>query len=436
MCYISEAAQFFSTAMNLAKLSTFCGIFYFHGAPLSRFLTSLQVHLGFSSTAIGNILGFIRIATSFLSPTISSVADSRKIHRLLMISQILLRLVPAMVLWSMYRSDSLTIWSYFSLNALMSMVTSGNGPLSDSLLLASLDDKSQYGKVRLWGALTYGLGNLILGVAIQAVGDFNPMFLMALLTVWPAVGVAYWILPPFASETKPTIRLTPSSVAHLLTHSAAMKVFVINSIIIGAALSLVESLLFVAMERTMNESTPILAGASVFISVLFELPIFQVAPKLIERLGTKKMLIIANIAWIIRALGYAIFSSAWVVLILEMLHGVTFGLFFSAAVHVCVKQAPPGLESTMQSLLDMNFSGLGVALGTIGGGFLFDSIGTSETFLLFCFFVCVSTIAVWFLFEEPQAPSWLDPVLSQEMATLESVDIQPYQEMRETVTNN
>ena len=403
--------------MNIAKLGVFCGIFYFHGAALSRFLTALQISLGFSSTAIGNILGAIRIMTSFLSPIISSMADSRKTHRKTIILQLILRMVPAMILWLLYHRESLTIWSFFGLNGLMAIFTSGNGPMSDSLLLASLEDKSRYGEVRLWGALTYGLGNFVLGIAIQTYGDFNPMFAMGLMTVLPAIGVVYLILPPFASETKPTVHLSFSAVASLLTHSSSIKVFFINAIIIGAALSLVESLLFVAMERTMNGSSPVLAGASVLVSVLFELPIFHIAPTLITKLGTKKMLLIANLAWIIRALGYATFSSAWIVLILEILHGVTFGLFFSAGVHVCVREAPPGLESTMQSLLDMTFSGFGVALGTIGGGYLFDSIGTSTTFLVFCGLVLMSTAAVSLVFKETVD---LDPVLSQELSTLDS----------------
>jgi PPP family 3-phenylpropionic acid transporter len=398
--------------MDLVKLNTFCAVFYFHGASLSRFLTSLQITLGFSASTIGDILGFMRIATSFLSPTISALADTKKIHRRLVISQSISRVVPFMVMWYMYCAETLSVTSFWILNSMVSVIGSGCGPMTDSLVLASLDDESRYGKVRLWGALTYGVGSLVLGALIQTFGDYNPMFAMSLITVVPAVASVYYILPAFASDTKPACPLSFASVRQLLTHSSAVKVFFLNSIVIGAALSLVESLLFVAMARAMDGSSPFIAGASVLVSVVCEIPIFQLAPSLISRWGHKRMLIIANIAWIVRALGYAVFTSAWVVLVLEILHGVTFGLYFSAAVDICVKHSPPGMESTMQSLLDMTFNGLGVALGTIGGGYLFDAIGSPQTFLLYSGVVAVSTIALYFVFVETQASE-----LSQELTT-------------------
>ena len=384
--------------MDLTRLSSFCGIFYFHGSTVSRFMTSLQVSLGFPSSTIGDIIGVMRILTSIISPTISAFADTKKVHRLMVISQSISRIIPFMVMWYFYHRNELSVSSYWILNGCISLLGTGIGPMSDALVLASLDDKSRYGKVRLWGALTYGVGNLVLGVLIQVYGDFSPMFGLSLITLIPAVASVYFILPPFASDTKPAFNLSISAVYRLLTHSTSVKIFFLNSMVIGAALSLVESLLFVAMDRAMNGSTPIIAGASVLISVLFEIPIFQAAPSLIHKWGTKRMLIVANVAWVIRALGYSIFSSAWIVLILEIFHGITFGLYFSAAVHICVNQCPPGMDSTMQALLDMTFNGLGVGIGTIGGGYLFDSIGSSKTFLIFSLVVSMSTIATFMLF--------------------------------------
>ena len=395
---------------SLVWLNAFCGIFNFHFSIASRFMTSLQVSLGFSSSAIGNILGIMRIATSFISPAVSSLADTKKVHKLLILTQCIIRLVPLMVLWSMYRSHSLSLVTFWILNSLTSILGTGIGPMSDSLILASLEDKSRYGNVRLWGAVTYGVGNLLTGVLIQAYGDFNPMFLACFVTVFGALAVTQLVLPECANARPPTSSISAASIIGILTESISVKMFFVNSILVGAALSLVESLLFVAMERTMKGSTPIIAGASVFISVLFEIPIFRIAPSLISKYGTKWMLIVANLAWVVRAVGYSIFSSAWIVLVLELFHGVTFGLYYSAAVHTCVKQSPPGMESTMQSLLDMTFAGFGVALGTIGGGYLFDIIGSSKTFLLFSAVLLLSTLGVWLLLVEELPRAEATPV--------------------------
>jgi len=332
-------------------------------------------------------------------------------------------------MWSLLTGTTgLSFWNFFILNSFVTIISTGIWPVSDSLILAALQDKSTYGRVRAWGALTYGLGNMCVGCAIEFMGNFSPMFFLSLVTVFIALFAAYKVLPASASDTNPEDPISLEVVKAILTSSISVKVFFVNSILIGAAMSLVESLLFVAMERTMNGSTPIIAGSSVLISVLFEIPIFQIAPKLISTYGTRRMLIVANMAWMVRAVGYATFDHAWIVLILELFHGVTFGLFYSAAVYICVKQSPKGMESTMQSLLDMTYSGFGVALGTVGGGYLFDYIGTTPTFLLFVALIFASTVLCYLYFEEPRndaVDSVKDPELytvSTELETINSED--------------
>ena len=390
---------FFCEMQDLGGLNSFCGIYYLHSSMAGRFFTALQVELGFSSSRIGNVLGLMQLVTSFLSPTVSSFADTKKVHRLMVLTQSCLRMLPLAVMWGLYWAGSLSFGLFFVLNSLVSIISTGIGPISDSLVLAALEDKSRYGSVRLWGALSHGVGNLVVGIFIQLFGSFHPMFALSFGTLLPALFTVYRNLPPYASDVKPATDISVSSVVALLTHSQSIKIFFINSVVVGGALALVESLLFVAMVRSMEGSTPILAGLSVFISVLFEIPIFKIAPALINKYGTKTMLIVANVAWILRASGYATFTSAWVVLVLEVFHGVTFGLFYSAGVHICVKQCPPGMDSTMQSLLDMT-SHVGAALGTIVGGYLFEWIGTSATFLVFIAMTASATAGIWWWFQE------------------------------------
>jgi PPP family 3-phenylpropionic acid transporter len=385
---------------TLLWLNVFCGIFYFHFSLASRFMTSLQVKLGYSASAIGNTLGFVKLVTSFLSPVVSSIADTYKIHKAMIISQTIIRLVPLVLMWYIYAYGSLTLGYFFVLNSLISLSATGVWPMSDSLILASLEDSSTYGRVRLWGALTYGIGNMFIGCLILWSDSFSPMFSTSILSAVVAIPAVYYILPSFANAVKPKEPITFPVIKSIILSSRSTQVFFINSVIIGGGMSLVESLLFVAMERSMDGSSPIIAGTSVLISVMFEIPIFQIAPQLIKSYGTKRMLVVANLAWIIRAVGYALFDHAWVVLLLELLHGISFGLFYSAAVHICVQQSPPGMESTMQSLLDMTYAGFGVALGDIAGGFLFDVIGSSATFILFSVLVASSTILCQLFFVE------------------------------------
>lgn len=115
------------------------------------------------------------------------------------------------------------------------------------------------------------------------------------------------------------------------------------------------------------------------------------------------MIIIGQIAWIIRAIGYGISNDARMCLFLEIFHGITFGLVWSAAVHIASESCPVGMESTMQSLLDITYNGIGPAIGSIIGGYLFDTIGSAQTFLIFCA-VCMMSLGLFAMLYKPHSP--------------------------------
>lgn len=398
---------------DLLYLNICSGIIFFQSSIASRFMTSLQVRLGFSSSAIGNIIGVMRLLTSFISPMVSSYADNHQMHRRLVIVKTILRSVPLVFMWLLISQDALDLTMYWILNACIAFSSIGLSPMIDALFLASLLDKSTYGRVRLWGALTYGLGNLFIGCLIDVFDSFTPMFSISIFLLCFTIPMIYWVLPESAGRVTQKQASTPvtfAAIKTILTGSSSRLIFYIMCVCLGASMSLVESLLFVAMERTMKGSSPIIAGLSVLISVLFEVPIFHMAPSLLKTYGTKKMIVVAALAWMIRAAGYALSDEAWLALVLEILHGVTYGLFYTAAVEVCVEQCPPGFEATMQSLLDMTFNGFGIALGTIAGGYMLDSLGTSGTFLSFIVVLATVTATFWIVFHEtaPIDPSSIE----------------------------
>lgn len=73
---------------------------------------------------------------------------------------------------------------------------------------------------------------------------------------------------------------------------------------------------------------------SVLLTVSFEIPIFQIAPFLLERLGTNALLIIASVSYVVRVVGYSLVpaNKAWVALLLEPLHGITYACCQTAGV--------------------------------------------------------------------------------------------------------
>ena len=86
----------------------------------------------------------------------------------------------------------------------------------------------------------------------------------------------------------------------------------------------VDSLVFLFFEYLGSSYT--VMGMTVLLTVSFEIPIFRVAPSLLERLGSGRLLLVASFCYISRAVGYSCIPKGHIlyVLGLEPLHGVTY----------------------------------------------------------------------------------------------------------------
>ena len=117
-------------------------------------------------------------------------------------------------------------------------------------------------------------------------------------------------------------------------------------------------------------------GLTVILTVSFEIPIFQIAPKLLDRFGSGGLLLAGSTCYIIRAIGYSCIPKGHIlyVLALEPLHGITYACSQTASVDTAAKSMPKGYEATGQSF--MYFArGLGSCMGLWLGGKAMDNLG-------------------------------------------------------------
>ena len=95
----------------------------------------------------------------------------------------------------------------------------------------------------------------------------------------------------------------------------------------------------------------ILIGLCIVMSVSLEIPMFFLSDKLLSKFNSRSLISISIFAIIIRYFGYTILPylpSVWFVLLIEPLHGISFGFFFISAVKYVNDIAPPGLAATGQ----------------------------------------------------------------------------------------
>eukprot|EP00434_Breviolum_minutum_P005320 symbB.v1.2.004692.t1/scaffold269.1/size246462/2 len=358
-------------------------------ATYERYATLYFEADGFHASQIGVLIAVRRALQTLGTPLWNAMADKTKKARSIQLACLVASSIPFLALSVPVRHDSrglvlrgLALWMF-------SFIGSPSTSMMDAIALAACDqDAQRWGDARIYGAIGWGMAHLPLGMMLDRYG-FCVMFVSFALA---AVGL-FWAtmgMPEACGDAEGDVSV--SAIWGILRNNMA---FFCNITVLGAGFAMVEGMLFLLLQE-MNAST-LLCGLSVVVTVIFELPIFARAQWLLSTYGTRKLIVAAQIAWVVRAAFYWQMSTAWMVLLVEPLHGVTFALAWTAAIDFVKKPevSGEGLEASAQGLLTACFHGLGPIIGLLGGGLLFDALGGHNSYLVFAIGVMISGWFYW-----------------------------------------
>jgi hypothetical protein len=132
--------------------------------------------------------------------------------------------------------------------------------------------------------------------------------------------------------------------------SPAVLIFLCQALIMGFGIGVIDSFLFLFLQDLGGSEA--LMGLTLSVTCLAEVPVFHFQGKILTVISVDTMLHIVLWAYTVRLGLYALLpvvaSSAWAVLPVELLHGVTFACGWGAGTINCKRLAPPGLAATMQ----------------------------------------------------------------------------------------
>ena len=273
--------------------------------------------------------------------------------------------------------------SVLALSVASSMFTSPSILTAWCLDLLGNKHKHLYGRYRLLTATSWGLGSFIMGVITDLEGGhFELNF--ALFATFTAIGIVL-MAAYIPSKTKADLAINADElqIGDVVTAFLKFKslVFFLEISVMGAAVGLVERLLFTYVEASPDDGglggSTTLCGLTVAVNVLIELPIFFNANAFFRLLGRDNMLVCAMLAYAVRAYGYTLLThdTRNYILLLESLHGVTFGLLWTSAVDFVSDMFPPGWNSTAQGILLVFYGCVGCGMGSLLGGRAMDAYG-------------------------------------------------------------
>ncbi|GLC41851.1 hypothetical protein PLESTM_001258000 [Pleodorina starrii] len=128
-----------------------------------------------------------------------------------------------------------------------------------------------------------------------------------------------------------------------------------------------------------------LQGLMLTVNCVAEVPMFHFQDAITSRFPTNAILHVSIGTMVVRLAAYALLPGLpgvpWVVLPVELLHGITFALCWGASCVHCKHLAPGGLQATMQGLMQSVFNGVGGGLGGLVGAILHEHLGGRLMFL-------------------------------------------------------
>jgi PPP family 3-phenylpropionic acid transporter len=258
--------------------------------------------------------------------------------------------------------------------------------LVDSAVLTMLGDrKERFGRIRLWGTIGYGViapfaGNLIGRLGLK----------------WAFWGYAILMLGGFLIVTQIPFRQSRSNGSfrggmRVLFANRPWMLFLVMVFIAGIGNATINNYLFVYMQSLGASNT--LMGFALTVSTLSEIPAMFFSDRLLRRFGARGMLIIAMTTIGLRLICYSLTTQPWVVLVIQLCHGLTFAAIYTAGVYYADQVAPPGMKATTQGMFNGTLMGFGAAAGGLLGGILLDSFSPGGMYGFIGTLVLVGLIA-------------------------------------------
>ncbi|KAI9315031.1 major facilitator superfamily domain-containing protein [Zopfochytrium polystomum] len=165
--------------------------------------------------------------------------------------------------------------------------------------------------------------------------------------------------------------LSPTRWAWLLRVDVAVFLFCLG--VLGFGFAVLQGFLWIFLTEERG-ATPLLLGMTGPFSVAVELPFFFFAQQILDRIGIQSAILLGHGAMALRLLLYPLLPSGdgvWLVLVIELLHGFTFSLTWTAAVRFAHEMAPPEFATTSQGILNGAHGGLGYGIGYVVAGVLY-----------------------------------------------------------------
>ncbi|WP_072393080.1 MFS transporter [Hyphomicrobium sp. CS1BSMeth3] len=308
---------------------------------------------------------FIRIVAT---PMVAYVADRSGDHRRMVITLAWSGLACTVLL-----SQSHHLWPIILLSTLMMLTTSSIMPLTETLAMRAVRAHGlDYGRMRLWGSISFIVATLIGGAAIERWTGSVVIWLIIGAVALTALAAHALPRPDGAATGSARPRISRADVAELVT-SPLFLLFLAAAGLVQAAHA-VFYVYGVLHWRGLGLSAT-WTGALWAIAVIAEIALFARSGAVLKILSPLSLIALGAIAAIVRWIAMAFDPPLAALVVLQVLHALTFGATHIGTVHFIAQNIPPERAGTAQALQASVTAGIAMGGATLLAGQLYGPFG-------------------------------------------------------------
>jgi len=261
-------------------------------------------------------------------------------------------------------------WALLLANIVFFFAYSSVGPLAETISLRSFSAEQGYGRVRLWGSVSFVVAAIAGGFALDASGGLAASTIVTLLLITLAILLLFSFTLPKAAAKSAERAQAP---LRTLLSNKPFVLFLICTAMIHAAHGVYYG--FSTIHWTSigysNSTVGLLWGEG----VLAEIILFAFGAPLVRRLGPIGMISIAAGLGALRWAVLALTTELWIVAVVQLLHGASFGAMHLGAMLFITRAVPNANANSAQGLLGGLTYGAGLGAGLLLAGWLYGLYG-------------------------------------------------------------
>jgi PPP family 3-phenylpropionic acid transporter len=330
---------------------------------------------------------FLRL---FVTPTVAVAADRSAAHRsyLIVLSWLSLAFVLALTMAGSF-------WLILLFAVPLMICNSTIMPLIETIAVQGMRLRGlDYGRMRLWGSLTFVAASFLGGIAVTHFGGGAGVWLVAIGCA-ATVAAAHALPEQYKAAARRDVAeqgvsLWKAAEPRQLLSQGEFQLFLLAAGLVQAAHA--TFLTFGTLLWQSQGYSATWSGALWAVGVFAEIALFSVSGRVAGKFGAARLIAIGAAASIIRWIAMALQPPLAVLIPLQLLHGITYGASQIGAIHFIHDAIPHDKSGSAQALYATVASGIAMGCTTLLAGWLYATAG-SLSYLAMAAIAAISLIA-------------------------------------------